>query len=101
MDTTAIISTGLKLLSAAAPFLVGAGPVGAAISFLTAIIPPAINLAKAEIPLIKSIIADIRGNKTVTSEQMAELDALDAQCDAVLDAAIEKAEAEDEAAGKA
>lgn len=100
MDTTAIITTGLKLLSTAAPLLAGAGPVGAAISFMVAILPPAINLAKEEIPVIQSIIATLRGNKTVTTAQMAELDALDAQCDAVLDAAIEKAETEDAAAAK-
>lgn len=98
MDTSAIISTGLKLLSAAAPFLVGAGPVGAAISFLVAIAPPAVELAKAEIPVIKSIIATLRGNKSITQAQMDDLDKLDAQCDAALDAAIAKAEADDAAA---
>lgn len=93
----AIISTGLTLLSTVAPFLAGAGPIGVAISFLAAVLPPVIKLGQAEIPVVKSIIATLRGNKTVTADQMAQLDALDAQCDAALDAAIAKAESEDAA----
>lgn len=94
-----IISAAVAMLSASAPLLAGAGPVGAAISLVAAILPPAINLAKNEIPVIKGIIATLRGNKTVTAEQMADLDKLDAQCDAVLDAAIKKAEDDDAGAG--
>lgn len=94
----AIISTGLTLLSTTAPFLSGAGPIGAAISFLATILPPAVKLVQAEIPVVKSIIATLRGNKSITVDQMAQLDALDARCDAALDAAIDKAEAEDAAA---
>lgn len=93
----AIISTGLTLLSTVAPFLAGAGPIGTAISFLSAILPPAVKLVQTEIPVVQSIIATLRGNKTVTADQMAQLDALDAQCDAALDAAIVKAEADDAA----
>ncbi len=87
-----IISTGLQLLSTAAPLLVGAGPVGAAISFLTAILPPAIKLVQSEIPVVKGIIATLSGNESITADQMTQLDALDAQCDAALDTAIANAE---------
>lgn len=90
-----VITAGLALLAQIAPGLSGVGAIGSAIKFLAAIIPPAVTLVKGEIPVIKGIIATLRGNKSVTAEQMAELDALDAQCDAILDTAIANAEAED------
>jgi DNA/RNA endonuclease YhcR with UshA esterase domain len=90
-----IITAGIALLSQLVPGLTGSAAVGSAIKFLAAIIPPAITLVKGEIPVIKGLIATLRGNKDVTVEQMAELDALDAQCDGVLDNAINKAEAAD------
>lgn len=93
-----ILTAGISLLSQLVPGLTGATAVGSAIKFLATIIPPAVELVKTEIPVIKGIIATLRGNKSVTAEQMAELDALDAQCDAALDAAITKAESDDDAA---
>jgi hypothetical protein len=39
----------------------------------------------------------LRGNGSITEQQMNDLDALDVQCDARLDAAIIKAESEDNA----
>lgn len=93
-----IISAGLALLTQAAPLLSTSSAVGSAINFISAILPVGINLVKQEIPVVKGLIATLRGNKAVTAEQMVELDALDAQCDAILDAAIAKAEAEDAAA---
>jgi len=93
----AIISIGLSLLSQVAPMLSGTGAVATAIQFLSAVLPPAVKLVQVEIPVVKGIIATLRGNKSVTAEQMAELDKLDAQCDAILDAAIDKAEREDDA----
>lgn len=92
-----IISAGLALLTQIVPTLGTSTAVGAAIKFLGAVLPPVIDLAKNEIPVIKGLIATLRGNKAVTVEQMADLDALDARCDAILDAAIAKAEADDAA----
>lgn len=91
----AIIAAGLGLLTSAAGSLSGTTAVGAAIKFIGTILPPAVELAQAEIPVIKGIIATLRGNKSVTAEQIADLDALDAQCDAALDAAIDAAEKAD------
>src|SRR6185369_10713201 len=92
-----IITAAIALLSQVAPSLAGSGAIGTAIKLVTAILPPAITLVKGEIPVIKGIIATLRGNRSVTSAQMDELDKLDAQCDAALDAAIKKAEDEDAA----
>lgn len=97
----AIISAGLALLSTTAPLLTGSSAVGAAIEFISAVLPPSVQLAKEGIPVIKSVIASLRSNGSTTKEQMDQLDVLDAQCDARLDAAIAKAEAEDAAAEKA
>ncbi len=96
----AIVSAGLALLSSTAPLLSTTSQIGSAIKFVSSVLPPAIQLAQDEIPIIKGIIADLRGNKSITAAQLAELDTLDAQCDARLDAAIKKAEAEDAAAGQ-
>lgn len=95
----AIISAGLALLAQVAPSLTASTAIGSAIKFVGAVLVPGVQLAREEIPVIKGIISTLRGNKTVTAEQMAELDALDERCDAVLDAAISKAEAEDLAKG--
>lgn len=94
----AIISAGLALLSTTAPLLTTSSAVGTAIQFITTVLPPAIQLAKDEIPVIKGVIASLRGNGSTTRAQMDELDALDALCDARLDAAIARAEAADKAA---
>lgn len=95
----AAISAAIALLGQVAPSLTATTAIASAIKFVSTVLVPGIKLAKDEVPVIKGIIATLRGNKTVTAEQMAELDQLDARCDAVLDSAIEKAEAEDGAAG--
>lgn len=91
----AIIASGVALLAQVVPTISGSAAVGTAIKFVTELLPPAIQLAKGEVPVIKGIIATLRSNGSTTVDQMNDLDALDAQCDAVLDAAIAKAEAED------
>lgn len=96
----AIISAGLALLSQVAPLLGTSTAVGSAIKFLGAVLPPGVELVKNEIPVVKGIIATLRGKKATTSAQMDDLDALDARCDAILDAAIKAAEASDAEADK-
>ncbi len=91
----AIVSAAVALLGSAAPFLTGTSAIGSAINLIATILPPAIQLATDEIPVIKGVIATLRGNKSITEQQMNDLDALDAQCDARLDAAIAKAEGDD------
>lgn len=92
-----VITAGLALLTQAAPLLSTSSAVGAAINWIATLLPPAVKLAQAEIPVVKSIIATLRGNGAVTADQMAQLDALDAQCDAALDVEIKSAEDEDAA----
>jgi hypothetical protein len=94
-DMETIISAGIALLAQVAPLLSSASSVGSAISFISSILVPAVTLAKDEIPVIKGVISTLRGNGSVTEQQMNDLDALDAQCDTLLDAAIAKAEAAD------
>lgn len=93
----AIIPAALALLAQVAPTLVGAGPMQTAIQLVAAILPPAIEFVPQEVQVIKGIIGTLRSNHSVTTEQMGELDALDAQCDAPLDSAITAAEAADQA----
>ena len=90
----------LALLAQVAPSL-ATGSIGAAIKLVGALIGPGIALAKDELPIIKSIIADLKGNKSTTAAQMDELDTFDAQCDARFDVALAAAQAEDDAAAKA
>jgi hypothetical protein len=89
----------LALLAQVAPSL-ATGTVGTAIKIIGTILPPAVELAQNEIPIIKSIIATLKGNSSITKSQMDELDALDARCDALLDAALDKADADDAAADR-
>lgn len=91
----AIITAGLGLLAQAAPLFTSSTAVGSAINFISTVLVPGAKLVKEEVEIIKSVITTLRGNKSVTVDQMAELDALDARCDKILDAAIEAAEAED------
>lgn len=96
----ALIQNALALLAQIAPKLAATGGTSAAIKLIASIlplIPSAISLGEAEIPIIKSIISDIRGSGTTTKDDLDQLDALDSQCDAIADAAIAKAQAEDAA----
>lgn len=93
----AAITAILALLTQFAPTIAGAGGIGQVINVIAAILPPAFQLAKEEIPVIKSLIADIKGNSASTADQLAELDLLDARCDAIFDDALKSAEAEDAA----
>lgn len=94
-----IISSLIALLAQIAPTL-ATGSIGVALKLIGSILVPGIALAKDELPLIRSIIADLKGNKNITATQLDELDAFDAQCDARFDAALAAAEAEDKAAEK-
>lgn len=98
LGTSGAASGALALLAKVAPTLATSGAVAQAIKIVEGIlpaIPGAIQLAKEEIPVIKGIVATLRGNSATTRLQMDDLDAFDARCDAALDAAIAKAEAED------
>lgn len=90
----------VALLSTVAPSIATSGAVGAAVKLIASIVPAvptAVTLAKNEIAVVKSVIASLRSNSATTKEQMDELDAFDASCDAIFDAALDRAEAADKA----
>lgn len=95
--SNAAVSGILSLLSTVAPSL-STGGVGTAIKIISAVLPPAFQLAQNEIPVVKSLIATLKGNPSTTKSQMDDLHAQDARCDALLDAALDKADADDAAA---
>lgn len=91
-------SGALALLAKVAPKLATSSAVGAAIKVVESIlpaIPAGIELVKEEIPVIRGVIATLRGKSATTKSQMDQLDEFDARCDGILDRAIAKAEAED------
>lgn len=96
----ALITAVLALIPDVVGLVPATGTVGKIITILSAIMPPAIQLARDEIPVVKGIITTLRGTSAVTPEQLDELDKLDAICDAAFDAALAAAEAEDAAASK-
>lgn len=94
----AIVASTLALLSDIAPGLAAASSIAKVIDALVALIPAVIQYAKDLYPTIKNVIATLRGNAAITSEQMDQLDAIEAKADADFDAAVAAAEAEDKAA---
>lgn len=70
------------------------------IAFLEKVIPIAVKLGEAFYQSIKNIIDSLRG-QTSDADQLAKLDALDAQADAEFDALAAEASPEAAAAGKA
>ena len=66
---------------------------------LVTLVPIIIKEAQDLTPIIRNIITLLRGNGEVTTEQLDQLDAMEAQLDAAFDASDAKAQAEDAAAG--
>lgn len=95
----AIIGLAAAYLAQSVPFLTTSPAIGSAIRLAASLLPPAIKLVKDEVPVIKAALATIRGNALTTKEQLDEIDALDAQCDAAFDDALARAESDDAAAG--
>lgn len=65
------------------------------ISLLERIIPVVIKEYQDVAPFVKNIIGALKGNATVTPDQLAQLDILDAQVDEEFEAAATAAEVED------
>ena len=79
----------VAMLTALLPLLGGASTQGVAaiIKALMQIIPLVVQEATDLVAPIQAIIAALGANPAATSDQLAALEALDAQCDAAFDAA--------------
>lgn len=92
-----ILSALLSLLQAVMPTLgvASSGTIQNIIGALIQLIPLAVKEYQDVLPMIKNIIAALKGNNEVTTEQLDQLDEMEAQLDAAFDAAAAKAQAED------
>ncbi len=68
------------------------------IDALVTLVPIVVKEARDLAPMVKNIIAALRGNGEVSTEQLDQLDAMESQIDAAFDASDAKAQAEDDAA---
>ncbi len=98
----AIISLALTLLERVVPQLAGANAplISQIVSGLVALVPLLIKEYNDAIPFIKNVIALLKGNNAITSDQLQTLDTLETQIDAAFEVAAANALAEDAAASK-
>lgn len=87
---SALVSAVLALMQEILPLL-GAGStatqIGSVIATLTNLLPLVINEIDTVGPAIKNIISALQANPATTADQLAQLQALDKQCDDAFDAA--------------
>lgn len=93
----AIVTAILTLLATIAPSVTGSSAIASIIATLEQILPTIASLAPPLWQVYKNVIAALKTNGEATPEQIATLQALDAQADARFEAAATKAEAEDAA----
>ena len=91
---SAAILALLGVLSQIAPVL-GSSAITSVINALVQIVPALITTVEDVVPMVKNIIAALQSNTAVTADQLAQLQALDAQVDAAFEAAATAAQAED------
>ena len=97
MFATAITAV-VALLAQIAPTISTAGILGSVISTITSLAPVVIQTVPALYNQIKDIITTLRGNSQITPDQIAALDAAEAQIDADWDAIKAQVLAQDAAA---
>lgn len=95
-----IITAALSLVSRVALGSSASTVVTAAVDQIGALLPVVIKEYKDLVPLVQSSIKALRGAGSITDEDLAKLDAYEAQIDAAFDAAAARAKAEDEALGQ-
>lgn len=100
MNSTVAITAVLAILSQISGLTSQASVIAKVIAALTELLPLLVALGKDLIVPVKNIIAALKDNAVVTPEQLDALEAFDAKVDADFEAALAKAEAEDEAATK-
>ncbi len=91
----AVISALLPLLSKLVPLATGTGTVGTIVNTLVEVVPILVKEYQDVLPIVKNIIATLKGDGTITPEQWQALDTLDKQVDDMFDVTAVAAEAED------
>ena len=95
---TAAFTTVLALLGQLLPALSGNSEMIAnIINALIQIIPVIVKEVQDVAPMVKNIIAALKNDPATTADQLAQLDALDAQVDQAFEAAATDAQAQDSA----
>jgi hypothetical protein len=77
------------------PNLNSSGIAAKIITLLEQVVPVILQGAKSLVPIVKNIIASLRGSGVVTADDLDRLDAQEALLDADFDAAADSATAED------
>lgn len=95
---TAIVSSIVAMLTAFLPMISQASQVAKIIEVLVSILPTVVQLASDLAAPIKNIIAALQNSGAATSDQIAQLQELDAKYDQAFEAAATAAQAEDAAA---
>ena len=90
-----IIVAIVSLLASIAPLVTNNGSIAKIIQTLTDLIPLIVKEISDIVPMVKNIIAALKGNPEVTQEQIDSLDQMSAKLDAEFDAAAAAAQAED------
>jgi hypothetical protein len=83
-----ITSTALTIIEDIAPLVSNSGTIGKIIAALETYLPIIAKEATDLLQPIKNIITALSSNSAVTADQLAALQALDAQADAAFDAAL-------------
>ncbi len=83
-----LASTALTVIADLAPLATDSSKIAGIISMLETWVPVIIKEATDLIQPVKNIIAALQGSASITADQLAALQALDAQCDAAFDAAL-------------
>ena len=88
---SAAIMALLAVLAQISP-VIGSTAITSIINALIQIVPALINTVEDVVPMVKNIIAALQSNTAVTPDQLAQLQALDAQVDAAFEAAATAAQ---------
>lgn len=91
----ALLANLLSGIAVLLPLVPGGAAVAPILAILTQVVPVAIKEAQDVTPIIKDIIATLKGNPAATADQLDALDVMEAKLDADFDAAAAVAEAED------
>jgi len=90
-----MLETILAILTAIAGTTAETSTITAIVNALVALVPVLVKEYRAMVPIVKNIIAALSANPASTAEQLATLQALDAQVDSDFESAAAEAQAED------
>ena len=93
----ALAAALLALIEEIGPATAAGGMVAKIIAALETLIPIMTQAVSNLVPIVKSVITALRSNSNVSSDQLDQLDAIEAKIDADFDADSAKAEAEERA----